>query len=268
MLRKPAVAGYFYPREADDLRAMVRRLVDPGAKKEKALAVVVPHAGFVYSGTVAGAVYSSVEIPDRVVILGPSHRGSRSVFGIMSEGDWQTPLGKVPVDAELARAIGDRSPLVREDPGGHAAEHSLEVQLPFLQLLKSSFSIVPVCVSSAAGFDDLENLAEALAGAITASGGKTLLVASTDMSHYVSRETAQRLDFLAIDRMLGFDARGLFDVVRRLDISMCGYQPTTAVLLAAKTLGAIKAELVLYRTSGDVSGDFDQVVGYAGLRLL
>lgn len=268
MLRKPAVAGYFYPREADDLRALVRGLVDPGAKKEKAVAVVVPHAGFVYSGAVAGAVYSSVEIPDRVVILGPSHRGSRSVFGIMSGGDWQTPLGKVPVDAELARAIGERSPLVREDPGGHAAEHSLEVQLPFLQLLKSAFSIVPVCVSSAAGYSDLEGLATALADAILASGRETLLVSSTDMSHYISQEAARKLDNLAIERILALDARGLFDVVQERNISMCGFQPTTAVILAARTLGARMAELVLYRTSGDVSGDFDQVVGYAGLRLL
>lgn len=268
MLRKPAVAGYFYPREADDLRAMVRGFVDPGAKKEKAAAVVVPHAGFVYSGEVAGAVYSSVEIPDKVVILGPSHRGIRSLFGIMSGGAWQTPLGRVPVDADLAGEIRGRSPLVREDEAGQAAEHSLEVQLPFLQVLKGEFSLVPVCVSAAAGYGDLENLAEALAGAIAASGRETLLVASTDMSHYLSRETAQRLDFLAIDRMLGLDARGLFDVVQKKNISMCGYQPTTAVILAAKKLGARRAELVLYRTSGDASGDYDQVVGYAGLRLL
>ncbi len=268
MVRRPAVAGYFYPKTADELRAMVRGLIEPEAKKMKALAVVSPHAGFVYSGRVAGAVFSSVNIPDCVVILGPSHQGIRSVFGIMSSGTWRTPLGEVPVDAELAGAIRERSPLVQEDADGHAAEHSLEVQLPFLQCLKKEFSIVPVCISPAADYDDLESLAAALADAIGQSEREVLLVSSTDMSHYVSQETARTLDQLAIDRMLALDARGLFDVVREKNISMCGFQPTTAVLLAARMLGARKAELVLYQTSGDASGDYDRVVGYAGLRIL
>jgi MEMO1 family protein len=268
MIRKPAVAGYFYPNSADELEALVRGMVDPEARKVKALAVVSPHAGFVYSGRVAGAVFSSVKIPDRIIILGPSHQGIRNVFSIMSEGTWRTPLGEVPLDAELAGAIRERSPLVREDAGGHAAEHSLEVQLPFLQCLKKGFSIVPVCVSPAADYGDLESLAAALADAIGQSGKEALLVSSTDMSHYVSQETARTLDQLAIDRMLALDARGLFDVVQDKNISMCGFQPTTAALLAAKKLGARKAELVLYETSGDASGDYDRVVGYAGLRIL
>jgi MEMO1 family protein len=268
MVRRPAVAGSFYPKNPDELRTMVKGMVDPKAQKKKALAVVSPHAGFVFSGGVAGAVYSSVEIPDCVVILGPSHQGLRTVFGIMSEGAWRTPLGEVPVDAELARAIREKSPLVQEDAGGHAAEHSLEVQLPFLQFLKKEFSIVPVCVSPAADFADLESLAGALADAIGQSGREALLVSSTDMSHYVSQETARKLDFLAIDRMLALDARGLYDVVQEENISMCGFQPTTAVILAAKKLGARTAELVCYRTSGDTLGDYNSVVGYAGLRIL
>jgi AmmeMemoRadiSam system protein B len=268
MVRRPAVAGYFYPKKADELRDLLKGMVDPKAKKKKALGVVAPHAGFIYSGPVAGAVYSSVEIPDRVVILGPSHRGIRGLFGIMSEGTWQTPLGEVPVAAGLAKSIRERSPLVREDPSGHAAEHSLEVQLPFLQFLKPDFSFVPVCISPAAEYADLEGLAGALADAVLESGRETLLVSSTDMSHYISQEAARRLDFLAIDRILALDARGLFDVVQERGISMCGFQPTTAVILAAKRLGAGTAELVRYQTSGDASGDYDQVVGYAGLRVL
>lgn len=268
MVRRPAVAGYFYPQDAGALRAMIKDMVDPRAKREKALAVISPHAGFVYSGPVAGAVFSSVEIPGLVVILGPSHRGIRDLFGIMSEGVWRTPLGEVPVDAELARAIRAKSPLVCEDPGGHALEHSLEVQLPFLQYLKKDFSIVPICVSAAADFADLEGLGGALAEAVRESGRTAMLVSSTDMSHYISREDAKRLDFLAIGRMLALDARGLFDVVRDNDISMCGFQPTTAVILAARKLGAAKAELVRYQTSGDASGDYAQVVGYAGLRIM
>jgi AmmeMemoRadiSam system protein B len=268
MVRRPAVAGYFYPKKADELRAMVKGMVDPQAQKKKALAVVSPHAGFVYSGGVAGAVYSSVEIPGVVIILGPSHQGIRTVFGIMSEGAWQTPLGEVPVDARLARAILERSPLVQEDAGGQAAEHSLEVQLPFLQYLKKEFSIVPLCISPAAGYDDLENLADALADSIRQSGQEVLLVSSTDMSHYVSQETARKLDFMAIEKILALDARGLYDVVQEENISMCGFQPTTAVILAAKKLGARTAELVRYQTSGDASGDYERVVGYAGLRIL
>jgi MEMO1 family protein len=268
MVRRPAVAGYFYPKKTEELRALVKGMVDPQAGREKALAVVSPHAGLVYSGGVAGAVFSSVEIPGLVIILGPSHRGIRGVFGIMSQGAWQTPLGEVPVAAEVARSIRERSPLVQEDAGGHAAEHSLEVQLPFLQYLKKDFSIVPVCISAAADYADLESLAGALADSIRQSQREALLVASTDMSHYVSQETARRLDFLAIDRILALDARGLYDVVQQENISMCGFQPTTAVILAAKKLGARTAELVRYQTSGDVAGDYDRVVGYAGLRIL
>jgi AmmeMemoRadiSam system protein B len=268
MVRRPAVAGYFYPKKSEELRAMIKGMVDPEARKAKALAVVSPHAGYIYSGAVAGAVFSSVELPECIVILGPSHRGIRAVFGIMSQGVWQTPLGDVPVDADLAKSVRERSSLIQDDEGGHASEHSLEVQLPFIQYLKPDFSIVPICVSPAADFNDLRALAEALADSIKRSGRPALLVSSTDMSHYVSQETAKRLDFLAIDKMLALDARGLYDVVQEKDISMCGFQPTTAVILAAKELGARKAELVRYQTSGDASGDYDSVVGYAGLRIL
>jgi AmmeMemoRadiSam system protein B len=267
MVRGPAVAGYFYPRKADELRALVKGMVDPRAKKEKARAVVSPHAGFIYSGPVAGAVYSSVFLPERFVILGPSHRGQRPLFTIMNKGTWQTPLGDVPLDSGLAESLVRRSPLVREDEKAHEAEHSLEVQLPFLQYLKPAFSIVPLCVSPHADYAALEELGTALAGAVRESGADVLLVASTDMSHYVSQETARKKDFLAIERIQALDARGLYDVVVREGISMCGFQPTTAVLLAAKEMGARRADLIRYMTSGEVSGDFDQVVGYAGLRL-
>jgi MEMO1 family protein len=268
MVRRPAVAGSFYPKKAEELRSMIRGMIDPRAQKEKALAVVSPHAGIIYSGYVAGAVYSSVLLPERFVILGPSHRGQRSVFGIMAAGTWQTPLGDVPVDPGLAESILRRSTLVRIEESAHAAEHSLEVQLPFIQFLQASFSIVPVCVSPAADYAALEELGRVLAEAIRESGTDTLIVASTDMSHYVSRETAGRKDFLAIERIRALDARGLYDVVQEEDISMCGFQPTTTAILAARELGAGRADLIRYMTSGETSGDFDQVVGYAGLRLV
>ena len=268
MVRKPAVAGYFYPRTASALKELLGRMVDPGAEKEKALAVVSPHAGFVYSGHVAGAVYSSVVLPGRIVILGPSHGGQRSLVGIMAEGSWQTPLGEVPVDPALAQALLRNSPLIQVEKGAHDGEHSLEVQLPFLQYLSAGFSIVPLSGSPAADYKDLEDLGQALAATIRGANEEVLLVASTDMSHYVSQETARMKDFLAIERIQALDARGLYDVVQREAISMCGFQPTTAVLLAALELGAGRADLVRYMTSGDASGDYEQVVGYAGIRVV
>lgn len=268
MLRRPAVAGYFYPKKAEELRSMIKGMVDPGAKKEKARAVVSPHAGLVYSGPVAGAVYSSVFLPDRLVILGPSHRGQKSVFGIMDKGSWQTPLGEVPLNSELAGSLLHHSTLVRVEESAHEEEHSLEVQLPFIQYLSQGFSIVPICVSPVANYAALEELGRGLAAAVRESGRDVLIVASTDMSHYVSRETAQQKDSLAIERILALDARGLYQVVQEEDISMCGFQPTTAAIVAARELGASRADLIRYMTSGETSGDFSQVVGYAGLRMV
>jgi AmmeMemoRadiSam system protein B len=268
MVRRAAVAGHFYPRNAASLRALLGEMVDPRAKKEKARAVVSPHAGFSFSGYVAGAVYSSVVLPEHFLILGPSHRGQRSLFGIMTEGSWETPLGEVPIDSVLAEALLHNSPLVKEEEAAHGEEHSLEVQLPFLQYLRSGFSFVPVSVSPAADFGSLEELGNALAAAVREAGRDVLIVASTDMSHYVSQETAREKDFLAIERIQALDARGLYDIVQAQAISMCGFQATTAAILAAKQLGASRADLVRYMTSGETSGDYHQVVGYAGLRLI
>jgi hypothetical protein len=186
----------------------------------------------------------------------------------MAKGSWQTPLGDVPLDAELAESLLRRSPLVRVEESAHEEEHSLEVQLPFLQFLRAEFSIVPVCVSPVADYPALEDFGKALAGAIRESGRDVLVVASTDMSHYVSQETAREKDFLAIDQILALDARGLYEVVQEEDISMCGFQPTAAAIVAAKELGAGRADLIRYMTSGETSGDFHQVVGYAGLRIV
>ncbi|MGB7294947.1 MAG: AmmeMemoRadiSam system protein B [Candidatus Aminicenantales bacterium] len=268
MIRKPAVAGYFYPRTAAELRSLLSGMVDPQAKKEKARAVVSPHAGLIYSGYVAGAVYSSVVLPRRFVLLGPSHRGQRSLFGIMEGGVWETPLGKVPVDEALAAALLRGSSLIKAEEGAHEEEHSLEVQLPFLQYLTTGFSIVPLSVSPAADYEALEEMGNALAAAVRQAGQDVLIVASTDMSHYVSQETAREKDFLAIERIQALDGRGLYEVVQSEGISMCGFQPTAAAILAARELGASRADLVRYMTSGETSGDYAQVVGYAGLRIV
>jgi AmmeMemoRadiSam system protein B len=270
MKRTASVAGTFYPGRAAELRDMVRELMgaDDRTPRLRALAVVSPHAGYVYSGAVAGAVFSSVEIPATCVILGPAHREIGPRFAIQKTGAWETPLGEVPIDDFLAGLILAGSPLVRDDPVAHRFEHSLEVQVPFLQVARPDVSIVPICVSYEAGYGDLEALGRALAGAVTASGREALLVASTDMSHYISRARAAELDGLAIERILRLDPRGLYDVVERRGITMCGVRPTTAVLVAARELGASRAGLVRYATSGEVTGDDREVVGYAGITVV
>jgi len=265
MNRPPAFAGSFYPRHPVELRRLIGRLTDPDLPKVKALAAVAPHAGYVYSGAVAGAVYSSVEIPGTCLILAPAHRPIRPRFAVMAEGFWETPLGAVPVENELAVALQDRCPLVEDDPSAHAEEHSLEVQIPFLQTFRPDVAIVPVNVSYRATPDDLEALGKAAAEAIRTTGKDVLLVASTDMSHYVSASEARRKDFPALDRIRALDPRGLLEIVRKEDVSMCGVLPTAAVLFAAKALEAEKAELVRYAHSGEVTGDDREVVAYAGL---
>ena len=268
MTRKSFVAGQFYPGRPRELREALGLLTQPGAAREKARAVVSPHAGYVYSGSVAGAVFSSVAIPDTVLIMGPGHRPIRPVFAVQAEGSWETPLGEVPIEKGLAKALLEACPACRSDAKAHEQEHSLEVQVPFLQHFVPDVSIVPVCISHAASYGDLDGLGRAVADAARGFGRDVLIVASTDMSHYVSRAEAREKDGLAIGRILALDPEGLFRTVLQEDISMCGFQPVVAALVAARELGAVKAELVRYATSGDVTGDDREVVGYAGLRIL
>ncbi len=267
MKRRAYVAGQFYPGERERLRGTIAQLSGPPVVRKKAIAVVSPHAGYIYSGAVAAAVYSSTVMPGTIIVLGPGHREIGSLFAIQSRGSWQTPLGESPIDTDLASRIRERCALVAEDVQAHLWEHSLEVQLPFIQYFREEAAIVPICVSHEAGYDQLEQLGRSLAEAVRGSGRETLIVASTDMSHYVSQKTAERMDRLAIQKVLDLDPAGLYETVTRERISMCGFQPTAAALVAALGLGAVGAELVRYQTSGDVSGDYAQVVGYAGIRI-
>jgi len=265
--RKPAVAGNFYPGRGEQLLEMMEGMVEPKKEKEKAICVVSPHAGFVYSGPVAGAVFSSVQLPDFFVILGPSHRGIGSRFAVMKEGVWETPLGEVSLEASLAEHIMSYSPLISEDDEAHLEEHSLEVQIPFIQYFKKDFSIVPICLSPYVSYEELEELGKAISRGMKDFKKEVLIVASTDMSHYVSQKVAEKKDFFAIDKILKLDPKGLHDTVKKEDISMCGFQPTTSAMIASMELGAKEAKLIKYQTSGDTSGDYSQVVGYAGIRI-
>jgi len=265
--RKPAVGGYFYPGKKDALLKMIQGMVNPKCEKEKAICVISPHAGFEYSGPVAGAVFSSVELPDIFLILGPSHKPIRSEIAIMKQGVWETPLGDAQVDSSLAELIMSHSPLITEDNSAHLNEHSLEVQLPFIQYFKKDVAVVPICISYHIGLEELEELGKSLAKGIKDFGKDVLIVASTDMSHYVEQSVAKEKDFLAIDKILELDAKGLHEVVERQNISMCGYQPVTSAIVAAKELGAREASLIKYQTSGDRTGNYFEVVGYAGIRI-
>jgi len=266
MNRQAAVAGYFYQGSYSALMDQVERFLVPRAKKIKALGIVSPHAGLVYSGSVAGAVYSSIELPGTFILIGPNHTGLGEPVSLMAKGEWETPLGTVRIDEGLAAAILSRSRLVREDTLAHLKEHSLEVQLPFIQYLKKEFTIVPIQMMDTR-LETCLALGNAVAEAVREQTKKTgvLIVASSDMSHYISAEAAKKKDHKAIQRILDLDAQGLYYTVRDEDITMCGYGPAVAMLTACKALGAKKAELIKYTNSGEVSGDYDQVVGYAGI---
>jgi AmmeMemoRadiSam system protein B len=266
MLRLPAVAGRFYPVDPRELTREVQKFTAGIAAEEKIAArgCVVPHAGYMYSGAVAGAVYGRLRLPQRLILLGPRHYPQGAALAILSEGAWQTPLGQAQVDEILAREIRQSFPALQENAVAHHSEHALEVQLPFLQLLAGDFRFVPIALGPVA-ISMLEDLGRAIANAVREVGGEVLLVASSDMNHYESAEVTRAKDHLAIQRMLALDPRGLYDTVRREPVSMCGYGPAVVMLTAALELGATRAELVQYATSGDVTGDRDEVVGYAGI---
>jgi len=266
MIRNPVVAGQFYPRLPDQLRSMIKGLVDEKAVKEDIIGLVSPHAGYVYSGPVAGATISRIKFKDTFIIMGPNHTGSGKPLSIMTEGVWKTPLGEVEIDSELGKLILAASGNLQEDHVAHQYEHSLEVQLPFLQYFKPDIKIVPVILSPASGAIYKE-IGHEIARAIRESNKEVVIIASSDMTHSEPQESAQRKDAQAIEAILDLDEDELLKRVQELDISMCGYAPTVSLISAAKELGATGAELVRYQTSGDTTGDYAAVVGYAGITI-
>jgi AmmeMemoRadiSam system protein B len=266
MIRPPAVAGTFYPSDPIELARQIDEFSRGGAEKGIALACMVPHAGYMYSGHVAGAVYSALKIPARCILLGPRHYPQGQAMAILTEGSWQTPFGEAQIDTTLAAALAKACPLLREDATAHEREHSLEVQLPFLQRLGKDVRFVPILLGTDR-YADLESLGKAIAKVIDAQLKPVLIIASSDMNHYENDVATRAKDKLAIDKILALDARGLYDTVRKEGITMCGYAATVATLVALKELGAKEATLVRYATSGDITGDREEVVGYAGIIL-
>lgn len=267
MIREPVVAGQFYPGSPASLEAQLSKLIDKKAVKQEVIGAVSPHAGYVYSGAVAGATLSRIQFKDTFIIMGPNHTGYGKLFSIMTEGTWRTPLGDVKIDSKLGKQILAESQNLEEDRVAHLYEHSIEVQVPFLQYLKKDIKIVPIVLSHASRAVYKE-IGKAIAKAIKDTKAEAVIIASSDMTHYEPHETAKRKDNQAIAAILDLDEDELLNRVEKLNISMCGYAPTAALISAAKELGAKRAELVKYQTSGDVTGDYSGVVGYAGIILM
>ena len=265
LVRTPAVAGRFYPSHPEELLREIREYAPlPGTGCMPAIGCIAPHAGYMYSGHVAGAVYSRLEIPEQCIVLCPNHTGRGTRLAVMTTSAWQTPLGEVAASPELGSRLLREFSLLKEDSAAHRAEHAIEVQLPFLQARQKNLHILPITIGTS-DFEVLHGLGEALAEVLGDSHTKSLIVASSDMNHYESDAVTRVKDRKAIERILALDARGLWETVLNEEISMCGFGPAVVMLTAAKKLRATSATLVRYATSGDISGDRQRVVGYAGI---
>ncbi|MFN3921211.1 MAG: AmmeMemoRadiSam system protein B [Caldimicrobium sp.] len=268
MKRKPAVAGYFYPGDYYSLNSLLEELIENSPEKISAIGIIVPHAGYMYSGKVAGKVYGRIEPPDVAVILGPNHTGLGGKVSLFSGESYLTPLGEAKINQRLSKLILEKCPLVEEELYAHMREHSLEVQVPFLQYLNPEVEIVPIVIMDL-DLNEIKLLGEAIAEAIedftSEEAREILVVASSDFSHYEPQVIAERKDRLAIEEVLKFSEEGLLKAVYENHISMCGVLPVSVMLVCAKELGASEAELIDYKTSGDITGDYAAVVGYAGV---
>ncbi len=263
-VRRTAVAGAFYPGAREDLDRLLDRLVPAAEDRHELLACIAPHAGYVYSGGVAGELYRHLDVPRRVVVLGPNHSGLGTPVAVAPHAWWSTPLGRLAVDRELAELLLDKVPEARSDALAHRREHSIEVQLPFLLRRRPDVEVLPLCLGHL-DLGECLSLGTALAEVVAELDEPVGLVASSDMTHYEPDGAARRRDRQAIDAALARDPRLLYETVRRERITMCGVIPATVALEAADRLGARAAHLLAYATSGEVSGDDSAVVGYAGI---
>lgn len=266
MKRRAAVAGQFYPGDPEELRKTIGAFIRNPDSLLAAKAVVVPHAGYVYSGTVAGEVFSSISLPRRIILLGPNHTGRGALLALAPTGEWNTPLGDATIDGEMNRRLLSEFPDLEEDAAAHIHEHCLEVQIPFLQTLQLGFTFCAICIRRI-DLSGLMTLGHALARVISSFEEPILLVASSDMTHYESKESAAAQDKLAMDRMIAVDPAGLHRVVLDRDITMCGFAPAVSVLTACRDLGASEGHLIRYTNSGEASGDYEHVVAYAGIAI-
>jgi len=263
MIRKPSVAGNFYPGSKALLEEALEKYIRFSEPLKKAIGLVSPHAGYVFSGGCAGKGFGAVEVPGTVIILGVNHHGLGHPFAVDGHDSWKTPLGEAEIDKELRERLVADSKVFGVDSAASSQEHSLEVQVPFIQYINPEAKILPITVS----FADPQRLMTGgkEIAALVKDNPDVLIVASTDMSHYLSVDSARERDKKAIDKILALDPEGLFNTVAAERISMCGVSATTIMLSAALELGAKKAEIMEYTNSGVVMGDYSRVVAYLSL---
>jgi MEMO1 family protein len=263
MVRQPAVAGKFYTNDPDQLREELTTMV-PQGEAGRVIGIIAPHAGYVYSGKTAGRVYGAITVPDAVLLMGPNHTGMGAKVALAPPGEWLTPLGRAPVNEKLSRLVLQHAPGAREDLAAHQYEHSLEVQLPFLQYKNPNVSIAALCLSYLDA-DSVKKIGEGIARAISEYGGEVLIVASSDMTHYESASSAKAKDDRALAQIAALNPAGLLKTCAEFDVTMCGVIPAAVMLVAAKSLGATASRLLNYSTSGEANGDLDRVVAYAAV---
>ncbi|MEI6828093.1 MAG: AmmeMemoRadiSam system protein B [Desulfuromonadales bacterium] len=264
MQRQPAVAGQFYPGSKEQLRTALSQLIQSFPAPQPVKGIISPHAGYIYSGAIAGQLFGRITIPGTVLIIGPNHHGVGEAAALYPDGEWLTPLGVTAINSRLNELLLQHGRYLRSDTVAHRNEHSLEVQLPFMQYLRPDVTIAALCIGHG-DYAPLRDIGHGIAAAIREFGEEVLIVASSDMTHYESSDAARQKDEMALDRAVALDGKGLLEVCRSRGITMCGVVPATVMIEATLLLGASQAELVAYGNSGDVSGDNRQVVGYAAV---
>ncbi len=263
MIRHSIHAGSWYPTDKAELHSFLGK---PPKKKIRAVGAVCPHAGWIYSGNNAGQVYARMSPASLYICIGPNHRAAGAPVSVYPEGEWETPLGPLAVNEEISRAIVEQCPYAELDTTAHREEHSLEVQMPFIKMASPGAGIVAICLADYIP-ETCHALGEAIGRVVRENklAESVTIIASSDMSHYIPAAMAERADRLALDRIESLDPEGLLAVVRENEISMCGSGPAAVMMWAAKDLGATKGTLVTYTNSGEITGDFEQVVAYAGM---
>ncbi len=264
MLRKPAVAGQFYPANPQILEDELSHFLEGGVHARVATGILVPHAGYVYSGRIAAEAYKAIKVPQTVLLLGPNHQGLGGQATFFATGAWSTPLGQVPIAEKLAACLLVDCDLLKADEMAQRFEHSIEVQIPFLQMLREDLQILPISLGHGL-LEDWLQLGRQLGHSLRRWPEPVLLVASSDMNHFESAEHTEKVDRLAIEQLEKFDPTGLYNLVRELDISMCGVIPAVVMLEAARALGATSCQLLSHGHSGTVNHDLTSVVGYAAM---
>lgn len=263
-MREPVVAGRFYPENQGELLSTIETYTqEVSSSPVPAIAAIAPHAGYIYSGQLAARTFKEVTIPQTIILIGPNHTGKGASISLSTKR-WKTPLGIVPVNKSLAQAIVASHEPATVDESAHRFEHSLEVQLPFLQYLQPALSIVPITIKQLS-YNACNDLASAIFSTLASNNNQILIVTSSDMNHYESRAISGKKDRMALDAIREMNPALLYKTVQQNNISMCGVIPVVITLLLSQKLGAKNARIVDYMDSGNVSGDIQQVVGYAGV---